>query len=123
MNSCQLHGDVIQEPRFNRTGETAVGNFSLAVPNPFRKNAQGYPETQWFQVSVWGKQAEALEKLSANGLVPCSMIVEGRIEEPDLYPSKQTGEYKASLRVRAGKFEVTKWPPRQEQQKDSGVPF
>lgn len=57
MNSVALIGRLGTDPRIEQTtGGTAVANFSIAV-DKFRKGGQKI--TNWINVKVFGKQAEA----------------------------------------------------------------
>lgn len=76
-----LGGDP--ELRYTPKGD-AVTSFSLATNRKW-KNSDGTPgeETCWFQVSVWGRQAEACNQYLAKGR---QVFVEGR-----LIPDSETG--------------------------------
>lgn len=66
-NVVMLIGRVGRDPetRYFETGK-AVSRFSLAVNRPV-KDKQGNEITDWFQVDVWGKQAELASELVRKG--------------------------------------------------------
>ena len=72
-----LTGNVGRPPelRYTPTGD-AVASFSLAVSYGKNINGQWINETEWFNVSVWGQQAErAVQQLQKGNQV----LVEGTI--------------------------------------------
>jgi single-strand DNA-binding protein len=64
---------------------TAVSSFSMATNRSWtdRSSGQQVDETTWFRVSVWGRQAEAVNQYLTKGR---RVLVEGR-----LVPDRQTG--------------------------------
>jgi single-strand DNA-binding protein len=64
---------------------TAVTQFSMATSRRWNDRSTGQPveETTWFRVSVWGRQAEAVNQYLSKGR---SVIVEGHLR-----PDPQTG--------------------------------
>jgi single-strand DNA-binding protein len=66
-NMMMLIGRVGRDPetRYFENGR-AVSKFSLAVKRPV-KDKQGEDITDWFQVDVWGKQAELASELVRKG--------------------------------------------------------
>ena len=82
---------------------TAVTNFSLAT-NRRWTGADGQPqeETTWFRVSVWRKQAEAVNQYLSKGR---QVLVEGRLR-----PDPQTGSPRTFTRhdgTVGASFEIT----------------
>lgn len=74
MNTVSLIGRLGRDPelRYTQSG-TAVANFSLAVTRPFNRE-----ETDWFDVTCWGKTAE----LAANHLQKGRQVgVAGRLQQ------------------------------------------
>lgn len=64
---------------------TAVTQFSMATSRKWNDRNTGQPveETTWFRVSVWGRQAEAVNQYLSKGR---TVIVEGHLR-----PDPQTG--------------------------------
>lgn len=84
---------------------TAVTNLSVATNRRWTDRNSGEPreETTWFRVSVWGRQAEAVNQYLSKG---SGVLVEGRLEtDPDtggprLF-TRQDGTVGASYEIRA----------------------
>jgi single-strand DNA-binding protein len=83
---------------------TAVTNFSMAINRKWtdRQTGEVQEEVTWFRVSVWGRQAEAVNEYLTKGR---QVMVEGRLR-----PDPQTGSPRLWTRQdgRVGaSFEVT----------------
>jgi single-strand DNA-binding protein len=76
-------------------GNTKVANFSLAV-DASRKGQDGKPETTWFDISLFGKLAEAVAKYITKGKI---VAVSGEV-------SARAHEGKAYLRINADKVKL-----------------
>lgn len=84
---------------------TAVTSFSMATNRRWTNSQTGQPvdETTWFRVSVWGRQAEAVNQYLSKGR---QVLVEGRLTPdpetggPRLW-SGQDGAVRASFEIRA----------------------
>lgn len=77
MNKVLLTGRLTKDPELRTTGGgLAVASFSLAVNRPFR-NREGNYETDFFNVSVFGKSAANVSKYCTKG---SQVGVEGRIQ-------------------------------------------
>ena len=92
------------EMRYMADG-TAVTNFSLATNRRWAERTTGemQEETTWYRISVWGKQAEAVNQYLGKGR---QVLVEGRLRpdahtgSPRLY-TRQDGTVGASFEVTA----------------------
>lgn len=86
--SLTIVGNLGANPsmRYTPSGQ-AICSFSVATTHQYA-NSQGetIKETNWWRVSVWGKQAEACNKYLAKG---AKVLVEGR-----LTADKETGSPK-----------------------------
>ena len=91
MNTITLVGRAGRDPeaRYFENG-TMVANFSLAV------NGRGRDaETEWFNLQVWGKQAQvAADYVRKGGLVGVTGYV-----KTDKWTDKNTGEQKQKMVV------------------------
>ena len=94
-----LGGDP--EMKYLKSGEP-VTNLSVAVNRQYAKaDGETVKETQWFRVSVWGKQAEACAQYLKKG---SSVLVEGRLTPdaasggPRIF-SRQDGTSGASFEI------------------------
>ena len=84
---------------------TAVTSFSMATNRRWTNSQTGQPvdETTWFRVSVWGRQAEAVNQYLSKGR---QVLVEGRLTPdpetggPRLWTG-QDGSVRASFELRA----------------------
>lgn len=63
LNVVTLVGRVAQDAEMRQAGETVVSSFSIATSDGFGEKAK----TSFFNVSVWGKQAETLTKFLVKG--------------------------------------------------------
>lgn len=94
-----LIGNLGRDPemRYLPNGR-AVTNFSVATNRKWTDNdGQKQEETTWFNVSVWGKQAEACNQYLSVGQM---VLVEGRMKTPAPYTSNE-GKPRCSLEVEA----------------------
>jgi single-strand DNA-binding protein len=76
LNKIMLIGNLGKDPvvrTFENTGNK-VANFSLAVSS---KDRDGNEKTEWFDIAVWGRQAEIAEKWLKKGK---NIFVEGRLQ-------------------------------------------
>jgi len=93
------------EMRFTPNGQ-AVTNFSVATNRQYTSsNGERVKETTWFRISVWGKQAENVNKFLRRG---SKVLIEGRLTPdpstggPRIY-QRQDGSYGASFEVTANR--------------------
>lgn len=63
LNVVTLVGRLAQDAEMRQAGETVVSSFSIAVSDGFGEKAK----TSFFNVNVWGKQADALTKYLVKG--------------------------------------------------------
>ena len=100
LNQVLLIGNAGRDPelRYLEDG-TAVTNFSLAVnsnrPDPSNEG-EWIEDTEWFRVSVWGRQAESTNQYLTKGR---KVFVEGRLSTSEY--TNAAGENRLSLEVRA----------------------
>ncbi len=77
MNKVFLIGRLTRDPELRYTGNnTAVASFSLAVQRNFA-NAQGEREADFFNITVWRKQAENVKNYLSQG---SQVAIEGRLQ-------------------------------------------
>tara|TARA_B100000700_G_C14432865_1_gene573416 strand:- start:103 stop:501 length:399 start_codon:yes stop_codon:yes gene_type:complete len=92
-----------------------VTNFSLAVnsnrPDPTNQG-EWIEDTEWFNVSVWGRQAESTNQYLTKGR---KIFVEGRLSSREY--TNAAGETRQSLEVRA--FRVIVLDRRESESGDS----
>lgn len=83
------------ELRFIPSGD-ALASFSMAVSRSYQVNGEWKEETEWFNVSAWGRQAEGVSQRVRRGN---KVFVEGRLSTRQY--TTQSGETRTSLDVRA----------------------
>ena len=98
LNQVLLIGRSVRDPelRYLEDG-TPVTGFSLAV-NSYRRDQSGeqIEDTEWFNVSVWGRQAENINQYLTKGR---KVFVEGRLSTREY--TTAAGENRLSMEVRA----------------------
>lgn len=122
-NKVQLLGNLGGDPELRMTGSgTAVLSFRVATHEQFLgKDNQKKQRTTWHTVVVWGRQAEALQKLLARG---SRVFVEGELTSRQYEAKDGTGK-RTLVEVTANKVIVlddtghrtanSRRPPKQEQ--------
>lgn len=77
LNKVFLIGNVGKDAELANVGDTTVAKFSLATKESWRDKAGNKKEaTEWHNIEVWGKQAEAIGKWIEKGR---TVSVEGKI--------------------------------------------
>ena len=141
LNKILLIGNCGQSPQIRTVGDSKVAQFNLATTERFKgKDGQMREETEWHNVSVWGKLAEVIEKYVDKG---SQLYVEGRIKTEKFKGNDGADKYVtrivASTLQLLGKKDSQSAPqspaPQQRQQHkttpivddlppdDSGLPF
>ncbi|MBI64565.1 MAG: single-stranded DNA-binding protein [Chloroflexi bacterium] len=116
LNQILLIGRAGRDPelRYMEDG-SPVTNFSLAVnsnrPDPTNQG-EWIEDTEWFNVSVWGRQAESTNQYLTKGR---KIFVEGRLFSREY--TNAAGETRQSLEVRA--FRVIVLDRRESESGDS----
>ena len=119
------------ETRYIPSG-TAVTTFSLAVSEQWKDKQTGEPKerTEWINVEVWGKAAEACAEYLRKG---SQCYVEGKLQT-DSWEDKDTGQKKYRTKVRADQVQflgsrqgnqssAPSPEPQQNQEFDDDIPF
>ncbi len=94
------------ELRYTANGR-AVAGFSMAVNRNYQVNGEWREETEWFNVSSWGQQAESVANSIRRG---SRVFVEGRLSTREF--TTQAGLTRTSLDVNA--FRVINLTGREE---------
>lgn len=66
MNKVNLTGRLVADPITSNVGTTTVTKFTIAVKRDY-KNKNGEYETDFINVSAWGKQGETISKYFKKG--------------------------------------------------------
>lgn len=78
LNSCNFIGSLGKDPemRFSTSGNPFT-TFSIACNHSYKKNDDWVKETEWVNIQVWGKTAEACNTHLSKG---SRVFVEGRLK-------------------------------------------
>jgi single-strand DNA-binding protein len=102
LNKAMLIGHVGQDPEIRTVGETKVASFRLATTETWKdKSGEMKSDTQWHSCSVWGKQAEIVEKYIKKG---SPLYVEGGIRY-EKYTDKNQVE-KVATKIKVDQFKM-----------------
>jgi single-strand DNA-binding protein len=86
MNLVVMVGNLTRDPEVRYSqGGTAVAHINIAVNRSFTK--EGGPDADFFRVTVFGKQAELVERYLSKGR---KVGIEGRIENNNYEKDGQT---------------------------------
>jgi single-strand DNA-binding protein len=78
VNKVILVGNLGRDAELRYTAKgTAVSTLSIATTDPYSKDKEGKPLTEWHRVVVWGKTAESLQEYLLKGK---QVYVEGRLQ-------------------------------------------
>ena len=78
MNRAIVSGNLGRDPEVRYTsGGQAVANFSVATSRKYKKGDEWVEETEWHDITVWGKLAEVCGEHLAKGR---KVLVEGRLK-------------------------------------------
>ena len=106
MNSVQLIGRITKDLEVRYTpSQMAVTSFTLAVDRPVKKGEE--KQADFIRCTVFGKQAEMLEKWSRKGN---RIAIEGRIQTGS-YQNKN-GDTVYTTDVIANRVEIIDWPEK-----------
>ena len=76
-NKISLVGRIGRDAALRATPKgTQVASTSLAVEDQAKKTAEGRFDTEWYQFTVWGRQAEVLAPMLLKGNL---VLVEGKL--------------------------------------------
>ena len=87
MNFIGISGRLIKAPELKHVGEYKVASFALSVNrNNGKKDDKGYPESDLFNVEIWGKRGEAIAQHAEKGtLIEVTGRMESRKHEDKTY--------------------------------------
>ena len=103
MNKVILSGNLTRDPevRYSQSG-TAYARTAIAVSRAFSsKNTEGQPTTDFFNLTVFGKQAEFCGRYLKKG---SSVIVEGRVENDNYEDKNGVKHYSVNIMVERIEF-------------------
>jgi single-strand DNA-binding protein len=103
MNKVILSGNLTRDPevRYTPSG-TAYARMGIAVGRPYSsKNNEGQAQADFFNMTVWDKQAEFCGRYMKKG---SSVIVEGRVENNNYEDKNGVKHYAVDIRVERIEF-------------------
>ena len=102
MNRAFLIGNLGKDPEVKQIeGGTSVGTFSLATSSKYKNKAgELIEDTQWHNITVWGKLAEIAAKYLKKGT---KIAVEGEIRYREY---EKDGQKKYFTEIKATTFEM-----------------
>jgi single-strand DNA-binding protein len=109
LNRVTIIGHLGQEPelRYLANGQ-AVGRFSVATDEPYTdKEGKRQERTEWHQIVVFAKVAEACEKYLARGR---QVYVEGRLRTRE-YEARNNGGKRQRTEIVASRVQFLGTPP------------
>jgi single-strand DNA-binding protein len=93
LNKVMIMGNLTRDPDLRYTaGGSAVCNFSIATNRKFKQGEEWKEETEYHNITVWGKQGENCAQYLRKGR---SAFVEGRLQTRE-YEAKEGGKRKAT---------------------------
>jgi single-strand DNA-binding protein len=109
MNQVILIGRLTRDPelRFIPNSGTAVARFSLAVDREFKR--EGQPDADFFNIVVWGKQAENCANYLKKGR---KVAVNGNLRNNNYEDKNGVKHY--SVEIVANRVEFLEWGDRNE---------
>lgn len=95
LNSIILEGNIVQEPVLRETAKgTAVGTFSIMCTRTYKQDEGFEKEVSFFNIDVWGKQAELTVK---NGTKGRGVRVVGRLKQSRWVDSEEKNRSKITV--------------------------
>ena len=116
MNIAVLIGRLTRDPELRYIPSTgkAVANFAIAVDRPYTSKS-GERMTDFFNIVVWGKQAENCQRYLQKGR---NVAIQGRIQSGSF--TAQDGTRKFVTEVWAERVQFIEWGEKKE---DNTQPF
>lgn len=114
MNNVVLIGRLTRDPelRFIPNSGTAVARFSMAVDREFKK--EGQPDADFFNIVVWGKQAENVSNYLKKGR---KVAVVGNLRNNNYEDKNGVKHY--SVEVNANRVEFLEWGEKTQDQQNT----
>lgn len=114
MNSVNISGRLVRDPEM-RGGSTSVVHITVAVDGYNRSTKE--KEADFFNVVVFGQQAEFVNSYGAKGR---EVSVSGRLHN-NQWTDKNTGEKKSRIEIIADAIELH--GPKEKRDSVEGLPF
>lgn len=96
LNSIAIYGTLVRDPEAETLANgTALTKFSIAVNEKFSVQGEARERVHYFDVTVWGKQAENCAKYLEKGR---HVNVQGRLAQ-DRWEDKETGKGRSKVHI------------------------
>ncbi len=119
MNQVSLIGRLTRDTELKYTaGGMAIAEFSLAVNERRKKGEEWVDEASFFDCSLFGKRAEALQQYLAKGK---QIGVAGTLRQ-DRWQDKETGANRSKIRIIANDVTLLGGGEQQQAPRPSGPP-
>lgn len=120
LNQVTLVGHCGKDAEVKTVGSSTLASFSLATRERWKdRNGEPQEHTEWHNVSVWGKTAEAIGKYLIRGKL---VLVQGRIESREY---EKDGEKRRAYGIKADRVLLLSKDsrPTSGDVQDHGSPF
>lgn len=102
LNKVTLIGNLGADPEIKySTNGTAIATLSLAVRRPYVNKATNQHDTDWFQLTAFGKQAETLGQYAHKG---DGLYFEARLEPQKWTDTQGVTQYRMAINVDGFQF-------------------
>lgn len=103
INRVTIIGHLTRDEELTYTpGGMAIGKVSLAVNRRVKKDQDWTDEVNYFDVSVFGKQAQSLQPYLTKGRQVC---VDGYLKQ-ERWQDKQTGQNRSSVKIISNEIQL-----------------
>lgn len=118
MNSVNLIGNLGHDPELRHVASgKAVLNFRLAVDKPRTSGTRTMSDTSWFDVTVWGPQAEHQAKYLTKG---SHIAVSGELNQRGW--TDRDGNIRSGVEVIAHRIDWLELKPKSEEVSEEASP-
>lgn len=94
-NKVQLIGHVGQDPEIKNLENSKLAKFTIATSESYKNsNGEKVENTQWHNVTAWGKTAEIVEKYFTKGQFVC---IEGKLEHSSYETEQGEKRYRTDV--------------------------
>lgn len=103
INRVIIIGHLTRDEEITYTpGRMAIGKISVAVNRRIKKGQDWVDEANYFDVSIFGKQAESLQKFLTKGK---QIAVDGFLKQ-DRWQDQQTGQNRSAVKIVANDIQL-----------------
>ena len=103
LNRVTVIGHLTRDEELKYTpGGMAIGNFSLALNRRVKKGQEWVDEANYFDVAIFGKQAESLKRFLTKGK---QIAVDGFLKQ-ERWNDQQTGQTRSAVKIIANDIQL-----------------